>query len=264
MFRYRFSQASLAVAAALLLCPPAALAKDDFVTLDLGAYLFKSRDNISVGGPSLRGTEFRFEREGTPDNDTVLRLDGTIRPFERHRLRFMWLDSTRQGDALTDRSINFRDVTYNLGTRVNSSFRLQQTELDYMYSFMKTDELELALSVGLHATKMVARMTAPAINLEREAQANGPLPMVGLAVNYKPHEKWELLGHVYGMSAKIKDYNGTALAYRLGARYFFTDHIGVGLAWAGIKYNLDFTRPSWLGSLDASHSGGQLFLTFRY
>ncbi len=261
---YRFSQAALVLAAALALCPPAALAKDEIIQLDLGAYTFHAKDNISVGGPTIAGTKFGIEREGTPDNDTVFRVDGTIRPFERHRLRFMYLDSTREGSGLIDRTISFRDATYNLGSRVNSSFRLQETELDYMYSFWKSDELEWAATLGVHLAKIVATLNAPSLSLSQQAEANGPVPMIGLAVNWTPHEKWELFGHVSGMSASIKDYSGTAVAYRVGARYFFTDNIGVGLAWAGVRYNLDVNRSAWLGTLDASHNGGQAFLSFRY
>jgi hypothetical protein len=261
---YRISKRSLALTVTLLAFPLSALARDDFITLDLGGYLFHSRNDISVGGLTGRGSDFRLERQGAPGNDTVLRLDGTIRPFERHRIRFMWLDSSRSGSGQTDRTISFRDATYALGTRVNTSFQLQQAELDYMYSFWKSDTTEVALSLGVHAAKMDARLTAPAISLDREASATGPLPMVGVAVNYKPHEKWELLGHVYGMSARVNDFGGTAVAYRVGARYFFTPNIGVGVAWAGINYNFDLAKTSWQGALDASHSGGQAFLTFRY
>lgn len=261
---YCLSRISLVLAAAFALCPLAAQAKDDLITLDLGAYLFRSRDNINVGGPTIRGTQFRLEREGTPDNDTVLRVDGTIRPFERHRIRFMFMDSTREGDGLIDRNISFRDVTYNIGSRVNSSFRLTETELDYLYSFWKTDDWEWAVSLGVHLAQMKATLTAPQLNLSQTADLNGPVPMIGLAGNWTPNEKWEVFGHVYGMSASVRDYSGTAVAYRVGGRYYFTDHLGVGLAWAGIRYNLDVNRTAWLGSLDASHAGGQLFLTFRY
>jgi hypothetical protein len=260
----RISQASLVLVGALAALPLSAHAKDDFITLDVGAYNFRSRDNIAVGGATGRGTEFQLERENSPSNDTVLRVDGTIRPFERHRIRFMWLDSSREGEGVIDRSISFRDASYTLGSRVSTSFRLQQTELDYMYSFWKTDEIEAALTLGIHASHMELRLSAPSLSLSREASVNGPLPMVGVALNWQPHEKWELFGHLYGMSATIGDYSGHAVGYRLGGRYYITSNIGLGLAYAGINYKFDVDRSSWLGTLDASHRGGQAFLSFRY
>src|SRR4051812_16532671 len=41
---------------------PSASAADDIVTLDIGGYRFNARNDISVGGPTSRGTSFRIER----------------------------------------------------------------------------------------------------------------------------------------------------------------------------------------------------------
>src|SRR3954466_8509851 len=81
-------------------CIAPCVAADDLVTLDIGGYRFNARNDISVGGPTRAGTSFRAEREGAPDNDTVPRLDGTFRFSERHRIRFMYLNSTRDGSAV--------------------------------------------------------------------------------------------------------------------------------------------------------------------
>ncbi|RZI39952.1 hypothetical protein EGT07_25990 [Herbaspirillum sp. HC18] len=243
---------------------PGAMAADDFVTLDIGGYRFNARNEVSLGGPSFRGTDFRLEREGTPDNDTVLRLDGTIRPWERHRIRFMYLKSTRDGSATADRDLGFRDVVIPAGTAITSGFTMRHAELDYMYSFWKTDTTEAAISLGIHSTDMEIRLNAPPLNIAREGSASGPLPMIGIAATTKIAQKWELLGHVYGMSAKVGDFDGSAIAYRFGGRYYFTPNFGVGIAYAGINYNLDITKSNWLGKFDASNKGGELFLTVRY
>ena len=241
-----------------------AMAADDFITLDIGGYRFNARNDISVSGPSNRGTDFSIERQGAPDNDTVLRLDGTIRPFARHRLRFMYLNSKREGSATTDREITFRDSVIPADTAVTGGFNMRHFELDYMYSFWKTEATELALSLGIHSTRMEATLSAPPLNISRTASANGPLPMIGIAATTRIAKNWELLGHVYGMSAEVGDFSGSAIAYRLGARYFFTPNIGVGIAYAGINYDFDVAKSDWLGQLDASNKGGEVFLTARF
>lgn len=253
-------QAMLVVASCIAPC----VAADDFVTLDIGGYRFDARNDISVSGPTRRGSDFRVERAGTPDNDTVARLDGTIRPFERHRIRFMYLNSTRDGSASTDREIAFRDNVIPAGTTVNSAFDMRHIELDYMYSFWKSETTEVAFSVGAHWTRLELSLDAPAFDVAEAAAAEGPLPMIGIAATTRLGQKWELMGHVYGMSAKAGDFDGDALAYRVGARYFFTPNIGLGLAWAGIKYNFDVDKSSWLGELDASTRGAEVFLTVRF
>jgi hypothetical protein len=147
---------------------------------------------------------------------------------------------------------------------VTTGFETRQAEFDYMYSFYKTPTSELALSLGVHATRLELSLNSPSLNVSRVASASGPLPMIGVAGTTRLGQNWELLGHVYGMKAKVGDYDGSAIAYRVGARYFFTPNFGVGAAWAGINYNLDVTRSSWLGSLDASNQGGEVFLTMRF
>lgn len=261
-----FPMRAMPVVACLACCIASisASAADDLITLDIGGYRFNARNDISVGGPTIAGTNFRMEREGTPDNDSILRLDGTIRPFARHRLRFMYLDSSREGSAATDRDISFRDSVIPAGTAVNSGFTLREVELDYMYSFWKSEATEVALSLGIHSTSMEARLSAPSFNITRTADADGPLPMIGIAASTRIANRWELLGHVYGMKASISDFSGSALAYRFGGRYFFTPNIGVGIAYAGINYHLDVTKSSWLGQLDASNKGGEVFFTVRF
>lgn len=241
-----------------------ASAADDFLTLDIGGYRFNARNDISVSGPTRSGTNFRIEREGTPDDDTVLRLDGTVRIFPRHRLRFMYLDSTREGTAATDRNISFQDIDIPAGANINSRFSLREVELDYLYSFWKSEATEVALSLGVHSTRMEASLNAPSLNVSSTSSASGPLPMIGIAATHRIGQKWELLGHVYGMSAKVKDFDGNSLAYRAGARYFFTPNVGLGIAFAGIRYNFDVSKTSWLGELDASNNGGEVFFSVRF
>jgi hypothetical protein len=245
-------------------CITPCIAADDFITLDIGGYRFKTRNDISVSGPTRSGTDFRAERAGTPDNDTVARLDGTIRPFERHRIRFMYLDSTREGSASSDRDIAFRNSVIPAGATVNSAFKMRHVELDYLYSFWKSETTEAAFSVGAHWTRLELSLNSPTFNIAEAATAEGPLPMIGIAATTRLGQKWELLGHVYGMSAKIGDFEGDALAYRVGGRYFFTPNIGLGLVWAGINYNFDVNKSSWLGQLDASNRGAEIFLTVRF
>lgn len=252
------------IAISMAALPTAVLAADDVFTIDVGGYRFNARNDVRVDGLTRRGTDFRFERVGTPENDTVLRLDGTIRPFERHRIRFMYLDSTRSGSTTIDRDIAFRDSFVPAGSSVSSRFSARQIELDYMYSFWKTETTEVALSLGVHSTEMKARIDSPAVNVAAEASATGPLPMIGIAATTKLGQKWELLGHIYGMAAQVGGLEGSALAYRVGGRYFITPNIGIGLAWAGIRYDFDVNKTRWNGQLDATNNGGELFLTLRF
>lgn len=241
-----------------------AFAANDFVTFDIGSYRINARNNISASGPARRGNSFRIEDQGTPDNDTVLRLEGSIRPFARHRIRFAYFQSTRKGGTSSNLEISFLGTVIPLGTVVNSGLAIRQTELDYLYSFWQSETTEVALSLGAHMTDLKASLSAPSLRISREASASGPLPMIGIAGTTRIGRNWELLGHVYGMSAEVGDSSGEAIAYRVGGRYFFTPHLGIGVAWSGIRYNFDLNRTRWIGELDASNHGGEVFLTMRF
>lgn len=243
---------------------PYAYAVDDLVTIDIGGYRFNANTDIAVSGPTLRGTSFRAERAGAPDNDTVGRLEATFRPFERHRIRFMYFNSNREGSGTFDREISFNDRTIPAGSTASLGFGLRRVEMDYLYSFWKSESTEVALSLGVHSTRMKFELNVPPLNISRETSANGPLPMIGIAGTTRPTQNLELLGHVYGMSAKVEDVEGSAVGYRIGARYFVTRNLALGAAWTGIKYNFDLVRPSWLGELEATNNGGELFLTLRF
>jgi hypothetical protein len=243
---------------------PYASAGDETFKLDIGGYRFGASNDISVGGPGTTGTEYRAEREGTPENDTVLRLEGSYRFFDRHRIRLMYLQSDREGSALSDHDITFRDTTVPLGTRVETGVKLKQAELNYLYSFWKNDDTEVAFLFGIHATKVETFLNAPSLNITKSAAVTGPLPMIGLSATKRLADKWELQGDVYGMKAKVNDVDGNSIAYRFAARYFFTPTFGAGVAWSGIRTRVNLTKSDWEGNLRTGNSGGELFLTVRF
>lgn len=146
-------------------------AADDRVTLDVGLHRFQSYTDVSVAGATGRGTGFELERLGTPSNKTVVRIEGTIRPFERHRFRLIYLETDREATATSDRDLGFGNLFVPIGSSATARFKVRSIAGDYLYSLWKTDDSEVAASLGIHQTRFAASLHSSAMGISAETEA---------------------------------------------------------------------------------------------
>jgi hypothetical protein len=236
---------------------PAAAA--DRVTVELGAYHFTPSTSTHIVGPFGIGTAFKLENLGaSASSRTVPRIEFFVRPFERHRLRFKYVEADR------DRTADIVRVSAAIGTSVNAGLHVRRFEADYLYSFWKSDAAEAAVALGLHYTRLEGFVQFPALHIVGRATSEDPLPMVGLLASRRVRPDWEVLAHVFGMPARVGRVNGRAFGYRIATRYYLTRNLGLGVGWSRMRYDMEPSGRLWRGTLDASDRGGEVFVSLRY
>lgn len=246
--------ACIAVAMSALLATNARA--DDVLKLDLGAYQFDSSTEIGITGPRI-GTRFELEElgvDGAGSRETVPRAEAYIRPFERHRLRLMYVETEPR------RTISLDPILVSATARV----QLRRVEADYLYSFWKSEAAEVAAAIGYHSSRFDASIRSPELGIGAETDGFQAVPTIGLHGTWHFTPKWELSAHVYGMPEQFDDKDRSLLAYRVVTRYFFWRNVGVGLGVSGVRYDLQRTRQFVRADLDLSINGAELFLALRF
>ena len=243
---------------------------DDKFNISLGVFFLDTDTTVRLDGDAGRvGTEVNFERDLGLKAGDRFRIDGYWRFFERHKLRFMYFDSTADHSRTISRQIDFGDTTFPLNVNVRTSFDVEIIELAYEYSFLKRDNLELAGTIGLHNLSVEAGLHADAssngglggVDLAETADGDGPLPVIGL------RGVWALSDHFYFdaqaqfFAIEIDNYDGSLQDYKLSFNWQPFEHFGIGVGYNHFSTDVDVDDQYFNGKLRFDYDGPLLFLT---
>jgi len=224
--------------------------------LDTTAFL-----NSSTGA---RGTQLSFEDDlGYDDTKTMPAFLAAVRLGERWKLEFEYLSLSRDSSRPISRTINWGDRSYTVGTVVSSDFDSNIYRLSAGYSFIKTNQAELGVALGLHVTDFSLGLAATAIGAQR-ADALAPLPTIGLYGAYALDSKWLLSGRVDYFSLNYGDYDGSLVNVSAGVDYRFTRNFGVGVAYRYIDYDVTVTRAKFNGGVEYKFSGPMVYVNASF
>ena len=249
-------------------------------SLSLGSFLNSSALKIRVN-PSGSQDEVDpgYENPGFDWNESFgnpevvrLRLDGLWRISDRHHLRVMWTDYSTRREVTLQRDVSWGDDVIEFGSSVRGQHGFSVAELAYEYAFLRRENLELALTAGLHHTSFLARLTAEASTsagdfegtLGGKASVNVPLPVFGGHVLWRFGSDFYLDGLAQWFALSIDEYSGSLINLRGAVIWQPRRGLGIGLGYDYFKTDLDVNKQDFRGSLDWSYSGPQLFLNVGF
>ena len=273
------------VAAASLVQAPAALADDfNLVTarsyVSLGSFLNSSALKIRVNDPvatdpvdpGFENPWFDWSESFGNPNVARFRLDGVWRISNRHHLRAMWTDYSLSREVALQRDVSWGDDIIEVGTRARGSHGFSIVELAYEFAFLRGENLELALTAGLHHTSFLARLTTEVSTPEGDlgatvggkASVNVPLPVLG------GHALWRIGGDLYldglaqWFALSINEYDGNLVNLRGALTWQPHQWLGIGVGYDYFQTDLDVKKRDFRGSIDWSYSGPQVFLNVGF
>jgi hypothetical protein len=212
-------------------------------------------DNSALG----RGTEVDFEDDlDLTDRKALGSILASVRLGERWRIEAEYFALNREGTRAINRTINWGDNTYTVGTVVSSSFDSDVYRLSGGYSFIKDKQSELGVALGLFTTDFKASLSAPGIG-SSASDALAPLPTIGVYGAHAFTPRWLMSGRVDYFSLNYDQYDGSLTNFQIALDYRFTRHFGVGAGYRYVHYNLESTKSSWHGEIDYKFSGPMLY-----
>lgn len=232
---------------AVLLCLPAAVRAQEATAPRLQLRAVGELGFLGVHSNTVRygqqGTVFRFTEEGGQDNlFPLMRLAAELSWRGRHTAILLYQPIDLRGETLLTRDVSFQDVTFPAGTPLNVRYGFSFWRASYLYDFLASPELELAVGASLQLRNATLTFTSSDGSRRWASRDVGPVP-----------------------------------ALKLRGRYTFASKVWVGLEVDGIYatggfLNRDNTKESFdAGILDASARVGMrvtgpldVFLNLRY
>jgi hypothetical protein len=270
--------AALAVVSGSLLAP-AALA-DDFnlitakVNLSLGTFLNSNSLKLRVDGEvtEVPGTEIDWDNTFGAGEKSRFRFDGLWRITDRHHLRAMVTDYSLSRTATLDEDVRWGDDLILAGSEANGKIGFSIAEVAYEYAFKHDENLELALTAGIHYTTFEARLTADVLTpggdlsgtLGGKASVDAPLPVFGARGMWRLGGDFYLDAMIQWFALSIDQYSGSILNYRGVVVWQPRQWVGIGAGYDSFQVDVDVDKDSFTGTMDWNYHGPQIFFSVGF
>ena len=248
--------------------------------LQLGGFLSDFDSNVKLSGPN-GGTSVSLEDAlGLDADQTTFRGELTWRFAPRHRVMLGYYSFKRDASDINDRSfvVDTEDGTYEFdaGTRIETEFDWTLIPISYGYSFYKTEQLEIAGTVGVHwfdtrigyAGSAVVTppggSPSPVASAAEAETASGPLPVFGIRADYAITPKWYVGGHAQYFGLDYDDYSGRLSDFRIQTDYWLTDYIGAGLGYTWYNIDRSVDKGRYEAAAEYRYNGFEAYLQFRF
>jgi hypothetical protein len=241
--------------------------------LDIGAFL------IDVGtGASLTfseadgGQEIDFEDDlGLTSSKSVFRIDGYWRFAPRHRLNLAYYAFNRTADTRLQTEIRWEELVLPIGSDVTTEVKWELIPVSYAYSFYKNRKWEIAGSIGIHWMNMSASINSETsvggsivIRRREESATSGPLPVLGIHLDYQPATKWLVGAKVQYFDTDYEEYDGSIFDAGVYAEYLINRNWSVGVGYNYFYIHVDVDEDDWDGNLEYEYSGIQVYGSYRF
>ena len=273
-----------ALLASLLLMLPALTQAEEWIrpgkerfTVAAGVFLPEFNTELRVDSKNL-GTGVTIDLE----DDLSLKEEVDTgyfnllwRPFANHRFGAAYYKFNRDTSSTAIRNIEFNPGKEILaGATLTTKFELDVIPFSYAYSFINNETHELSGTLGLHWTEIGFRVDATAWLADEDAtgsidaDANGPLPLIGVDYRYNISDKWTAGAGFEFFAIKLDDdltaYEGSLYNVRINTEYWPWRNVGLGAAINAFGLDVDVEDDEWKGAIDYDYWGPQLYLRARF
>ena len=197
------------------------------------------------------------------------------RPFANHRFGAAYYKFNRDTSSTATTDIKLNDgKIIQAGATLTTEFELDVIPFSYAYSFINNETHELSGTLGVHWTEISFRVDATAWLADEDAtgsvdaDAKGPLPLVGVDYRYNISDKWTAGAGLEYFAIKLDDdltaYQGSLYNVRISTEYWPWNNVGLGAAINAFGLDVDVEDDEWKGAIDYDYWGPQLYLRARF
>jgi hypothetical protein len=247
------SRAFLAIALALPLAAEAQSARRPVTPPDpLFDHTISVTGGIGIASPE---TVIRYDAsDGTPgttidaeddlgfdDQDMATRLDITLRPRKRHRVRLglVALPGDRSASQVIEEDIRFGDDVYLAGETVESKLRLRAWSASYGYSFLRQPRYEFGVSVGFTSIGLLAEAGVPARGVREREEQTVPAPQVGADLSFRISPRWYAEARYQYFKVSADDASGRLTQLDAAVMFQVNPNLAVGLGWTSFDGDVE-------------------------
>ena len=243
----------------------------DRLTIRGGALFADHRTRLRVDSETLgAGTLVDLESDlGLETTTRDVRVDASLRLGRRHQLRGGYIALDRGATRRLKRQVQWGDRVFGVDEDVTSVARLVLIPLQYRFSPIRTDRVDLGLSAGVFAAFADASLTAPTSSIDEAESLDVPLPVLGADIDIALAPRVFLLGGVDYFALRFEGVDGSWSELKGGIEVLAMRNLGAGLAYRYVSIEVDGTGRLGDGSgtdvfFDYEFHGPQAYVTIAF
>ena len=201
---------------------------------------------------------------GFPADVTQGRVELVFRPAPRHKLRVDHFQLEQDGVVTVDRTIVFRDQTFNPGDRLESLLDWRTVGFTWTAAVLRGEAFELAAGIGLHLAEAEAAARVAVRGIDEGSTAAGVLPSLALDGSWAFAPRWSVNARLQYLSVDRDDVRGQFRDYHLDVQYRWRPSVAVGLGWSRISLDAESSGSDLPGRLAVSARGPEAFFRVSF
>jgi hypothetical protein len=234
-----------------------------------GTYLLDSTTQARVDGRAGNiGSRLDFENDLNLEKRKPALLAGVRWRFhDRHFFEVEYFNLKRSGQARIDTEIRFGDAVFPVGADVSSSFTTEVTRLGYSYRVVRRPEWGLAVSAGIHVTRLRALIDGltfgnggTARPMREIASVTAPLPVFGISGARRLGEKWILVARGQWFFLEVDNIGGNITHAAALLEHHTFRNVGFGFGYDWFDIDADTSGDFWRGRADIRFMGPMIFI----
>ncbi len=219
------------------------------------------------------GTALDLESDlALEDDASELRGELVFHAGERGRVAIDYAAFDRSGSARVGRQVRFGDIVYRADADLDASLESQFAAIGWGYALLHQDAAELGLSLSVAFVRLDASLTGlavaqggPSIVIEEHAEAEGPLPMLGVFGGWWFGDRFRLTASGRYLDIdELDGWSGSALDYGIRFEWFVLDNIAAAIGYGGTEIEAQFDDADDIGEADYSYDGLRAGVTFAF
>jgi hypothetical protein len=209
---------------------------------------------------------------GLSSSPQTFKVDGYWRVGPRHRIMAGYYALDRSGANTLETEVEWEDSVYPVGVTVDSSIKLKIIPITYAYSFVKNEQWEVAASIGIHWTVIDTSISGMAfvgdemvlISDQATNDVKGPLPHIGLHVDFAPSPKWQIGTSIQYLDMSISKYHGKLIDFKIYAEYYIWRNVGIGIAYNYVDIQVGVADEDFVGQVGLQFDGPMGYLVAKF
>lgn len=223
----------------------------DRFRINVGGFLVGHRTFAllnSVGRPPIPGLDVEAQSQ-LPSDTKDFRVQGQLRLGGRHRLFGAWYAMKRSAVTDIEAEIEWDDEVFPIGATVATRWNTTVWKLEYQYSLVKRERLDIGLSAGVFRLEVESGIGLGASigAVETDVKQAAPLPMFGGGVEWTFARGWTLRADAEYLALSIEGtLAGSWGEVRTGLEWQPHKNFGFGLGYnfADVDVELEFDGKS--------------------
>ena len=241
--------------------------------MNFGYYIAELDSAVRLGEKNFGlGIELDVEEFlGLDTSDTTFRIDAGYRfgKTRRHKVDFSWFKFHREGSREFLDRIEIPELELDIGPgSLTSEFNFDIYKLQYEYSIVFDERIDLNLGIGLYITPIEFKLTGTINGVfdERvEEDVTAPLPVIGVGIDYAITPKWFIRQQLNIFYLEISKYEGGIANLQLALEWLPWKHVGFGLGVDSMRVEIeandsDIPGLDFRGTIEFQYFGAQFYV----